>query len=212
MKSFLFSVLALVVVSSSSALADQIPVYPNPGTIAPQVLTYASASGGLSLYFLGSEAGYNDTVDVYDVQTGFNSGAVFPGHSTVLGTMIMVGTGPGEINAGDQLVIYINSPERLFASVASYSADGVNHGYIVPYAGGTVNGVDVPAGTFVGMEDLWITDSDLDYNDDTFMFVAGSVTPVGTSNTPEPGTWLLMGTGMMGLAGEVRRRFAGSKE
>ena len=50
--------LALSLVACAPALhADAIP-YPNPGTIAPTVLTYASTSGGVDIYYFGSTASF----------------------------------------------------------------------------------------------------------------------------------------------------------
>lgn len=50
------------------------------------------------------------------------------------------------------------------------------------------------------MEDLPNGGTDWDYNDDQFVFtsVAGS--------TPEPGNLLVFGSGVIGLAGVVRRK------
>ncbi len=201
-----FAALVLVV-TASSMRAGVIP-YPNTGTIAPQVPAFASTSQGVEVYYFGSSASYNDSVEVYDMQTSFNSGAILPNHSTVLGSELTVGSAPGQINAGDQLVFYIVSPEGTFASIASSSADGVNHAYITDYAGGTLNGTQVPAGVFVGLEDEAASHSDFNYNDDTFVF-AGVTAPT-VNVTPEPSSLVLFGTGMLGLAKMAHRRLRGS--
>ena len=47
--------------------------------------------------------------------------------------------------------------------------DGLNHGYEANFAGGFLNGVVLPSGVYIGMEDL-PGGGDLDYNDNTFLF------------------------------------------
>ncbi len=185
-----------------SARADSIP-YPNVGTIAPQVLTYAATSGGINVFYFGSQASFTDTVEIVDVATSFDSGAILSNHSTALGQTLLVGTSAGQINAGDQLVFYINSPQGKFASVASLSADGVNHGYITTFSGGTINGVSIPSGIYVGLEDEANGQSDFNYNDDTFVFTGVNAIP---ASTPEPGTFALLGTGILSAAGLMRRK------
>lgn len=199
---FFFSCLVLAV-SANVVFAGAIP-YPNIGTVAPQVTTYASGSAGVNVFFYGSTASYTDFVRVVDVQTGYSSGDIFNNHTTPLGTEITVGA--GSIAAGDQLVFYIDSPAGLFASIAADSADGVNHAYITGYSSGSLNGVAIPAGLFVGLEDVPYGSSDLNYNDDTFVF--SGVTAPSVSATPEPGSLALFGTGALGIAGVVRRRLA----
>lgn len=192
----------LLATSAVPAFADQIP-YPHAGTIAPQTLVYATSSG-ITAYYMGSTAGYDDQIEVFDVQTNWNSGKILDNKSTSVGTKITVGTGANQINAGDQLIFYILSPDGLFANAASYSADGVNHAYLTSYSGGTVNGTAIPAGTFVGMEDLNKSTSDFNYNDDDFVFTGVTTAAV----TPEPGALVLFATGAMGLFGlhHMRRR------
>ncbi|HVP50208.1 MAG TPA: PEP-CTERM sorting domain-containing protein [Candidatus Bathyarchaeia archaeon] len=82
-----------------------------------------------------------------------------------------------------------------FASDPALSYDGVNHAYATPFAGR--NGI--PAGIFVGMKDLPVGQSDLDYNDDPFVFT-------NVSSTPEPGTLAMLGSGILGVAGILRRK------
>jgi PEP-CTERM motif len=74
----------------------------------------------------------------------------------------------------------------------------------------TMNFFSVPNADFVqGVNTLSIT---LSYNDDNWEGVqlSGVVTgsPIGTSPTPEPGTLLLLGSGLMGFAPFIRRKFA----
>ncbi len=185
---------------AATAKADAIP-YPKSGTIAPEVATFSTGKG-INAYFYGSTASFTDFVQVYDVNSGYNSGDILNNQKTANGAEVTVGAGAGQISAGDQLIFYIDSPEGLFASIASYSADGVNHGYITSYTGG-VNGI--PAGLFVGLEDERNGSSDFNYNDDTFVFT-GVQAPSITA-TPEPSSLALLGTGVLSVAGMARRRF-----
>ncbi len=185
----------LLVLLHRTALADSIP-YANVGTIAPQVSLYATGNG-LTAFYLGSTAAYEDQIEVYDVQTGYNSGKILDNKLNAPGAQVTIGTGAGQIRAGDQLILYIDSPAGRFSSVAANSADGINHAYITPFAGGSWNYTQIPAGLFVGMEDLARSNSDLNYNDDDFVLTgARSVTGV----TAEPTSFVFLATGLLGVA------------
>ncbi len=198
-------VASLFAAAATSAFGGAIP-YPNPGTVAPEVTTYASSSAGVQIYFYGSTANYYDYVNVLDTHTGYTSGYILNNHGTSLGSELTIGTQPGQIDAGDQLVFYIESPEGQFASLASYSADDTNHAYITAFNGGTLNGVSIPAGLFVGLEDQASYHSDFNYNDDTFVFANVSAPGVNPSVTPEPSSLLLFGTGLISFSQVARRR------
>ena len=199
------SIVALSLATATASWAGTIP-YPNPGTIAPEIPVFASGNNGVSVYYFGSSAAFTDYVEVYDLSTKFDSGEILGNHSTSLGAESTVGAKPGEINAGDQLLFYIDSPEGKFASLAAYSADGVNHAYITSYAGGELNGLKIPAGLYVGLEDEINGASDFNYADDPFVFAGVSAPSVPTAATPEPSTLALLGTGFLGGAQAIRRR------
>lgn len=204
MKHWNFCLFALVLIFSASPLfAGSIP-YANAGTVAATVTTYATTSQGIDLYYYGSTAGYTDYIGVYDVQTGYNSGLLFDNKTTAVGTEDVVGAIAGEIDAGDQLIFYIDSPEGIFASLAADSADGTNHAYTTSYVGGTVNNVAIPAGLFIGMEDENKSHSDLNYNDEDFTVTGASTSAV----TPEPQSIFLFGSGLVLLIAFGRSRRA----
>ncbi len=192
--------LALVVAAlsagSSVLYADQIP-YQNAGSIAPTNTLTASSTGDIMGYFYGASAGGVDYVRILDVTSGNVSDWYFNNQTTPVGTSQSF----GHADLGDTLVIELASDPLgstpIFASDPSYSADGINHAYVTTFSG---NGT-IPPGLFVGMEDLPNGSSDLDYNDDTFVF-----TTFTASSVPEPGSIALLGTGVLAAAGLIRRR------
>ena len=188
--------------------------YPNVGQLAPANTLTASATGTIMGYFAGSDAGDNDTIELWDTTQNTFSGFLLPNHSSTVGAP----TTFLSVNAGDNLVFILSndSTGQLEDSVnnngtpSTFSTDGYNHAFTTLYTGG-ISGLPVGlTGTFVGMEDLAVTGlnpltgSDLDYNDDTFVFTDIA----STAPTPEPSTFALFGTGLLGAAGALRRKFA----
>ncbi len=194
----------LLAIGSLPALAGCIP-YCNVGTIPPTNVFTATVTGSITGYFIqggaasGGGAGDTDFVAMLDVNTSTMSAWLFQNQTSLPGDTANFGA----VTAGDTLVFFLQnvSLSQIFASQPSLSSDGVNHAYATAFAGGILNGATIPAGTYVGMEDLPACCSDFNYNDDSFVFVG-----VASTAAPEPGTLALLGSGIVGLAGLIRRK------
>jgi hypothetical protein len=214
MRLSLLALASILAAGSSPLLADDIP-YANVGQLAPANALTASATGTVVGYFAGSSAGDNDTIELWDKTQNTFSGFVLPNHSSTVGgsTTFL------SVNAGDTLVFILDnvSTGQYEDSVnnngtpTTWSTDGYNHAYTTAYTAGSIAGLPAGlTGTYVGMEDLAVTGldplngSDLDYNDDTFVFT--DIDPA--SPTPEPASIVLFGSGLLGAAGVIRRKFA----
>jgi hypothetical protein len=183
------------------AWGDTIP-YPDTGTIAPTMVITAATTGQIDGYFYGFDAADMDLIQMCDLTGAFCSGFELANQTTPVGTEADFGS----VNAGDVIVFTLENTSTGDTQLSSdplMSADGINHAYVTPYsATGSTAIAGIPAGTFIGMEDLSLTQgTDLDYNDDQFVF-----TNLSTTEVPEP-SMLILCMALAGLVPVARRKF-----
>jgi hypothetical protein len=196
---------------AAQAGAGSLIPYPNTGTVVPPYGSITAGATGTidAWYYLdsrGDRPGDTDYVRIIDVTKGTQSAWIFNSQTTTAGTEA---TAILSVNAGDVLEFELedSTTNKFFYSNPADSPDGINHAYLTPWTGGTIPNTSVtPIGTFVGMEDTTKSTSDLNYADDQYIFDNVDFEP--PSEVPEPNSLYLLGTGLLGLAGYVRRKIS----
>nr|WP_051383553.1 PEPxxWA-CTERM sorting domain-containing protein [Bradyrhizobium sp. WSM3983] len=182
----------LLLVLATAAKADV--VYPNPGTENPTTYTFTSTSNGsLVAYFYGSGASFSESLGL--LVNGQDRGAALDNHSSTYGQAHDF----GNVSVGDTLVFYIDvkTTGYTYYSDIKMNSDGVNHVYSTAFK----RDGNIPAGTYVGFEDLSLHQtgwSDNNYTDEQFVFTITAV--------PEPSTWAMMILGFSGVSFLTYRR------
>jgi hypothetical protein len=193
------ALLSVVVLAGSlPALADGCIPYCNAGNIAPTNVFNAVATGPVTGYYAGEgSADDDDWVRMLDLTTNTTGGWILENQNTLVGASGVFGTA----NAGDLLVfeLWNQTLNLLFASEPDLSSDNTNHAYATSFSGGNINGVNFPAGTYVGMEDWPNGIADWNYQDEQFVVTSVAI-------VPEPGSLLALASGILTVAGFARRR------
>lgn len=160
----------------------------------------ATGTGPVTAYFYGQSAGYGSDIGMW--VNGVAVGTYgLQNHLTAPGTSFVL----GNASAGDTIMFELrvstgnsSGPPplsySLFSDPAYNSVDGfLEHAVTSSFAGGPFG---IPAGTFVGFEDIIpLASSDLDFNDHQFVFVGVQ----GVSAPDSGATLTLLGMALAGL-------------
>lgn len=188
--------------------------YTNIGQPVTSTTLTAASTGDVVATFLGAGADGFDTVRLFDRTTNTYFAWMINNHTAAVGQQFTLGS----VTAGDALALEIQnsilqdpsgyyltsggSPDPVLSSDHTMSTDGYSATYVTALNGGL----------YVGMEDIprlpvrndpGFVYTDSDYNDLTLNVsnVIGS-----SSAVPEPGSLVLLGSGMLGIVGILRRR------
>ena len=178
-----------------NANAATIP-YGGGGTEAPANSFVASATGDVTAYFYATDAGYDSEIGL--LVNGVSTGVFgLANHTSGYGQSLVLGS----VNAGDTLEFQLKviTTSGSWYTLVLDNSDGKNHAYSTGFAGDWV----IPAGTYIGFEDLPNGASDFDYNDHQFVFTNVQ----NTRDLPEPAGLGLLGLGIVAI-GFARKRKA----
>lgn len=200
---FLLLLVVLVTILSASVFADTLS-YAAIGTQAPSNTFRAATTGTITAYFFGSHSDYTSLIGMSVSGApvgvwGLNN------HSSAAGQALVL----GNVHAGDTIRfnLFVTNTNQTWSSDASLNSDHFNHVYATSFAGDQF----VPAGTFVGFEDLF-GGGDSDYNDIEFIFTNTAATPVqaapALAAVPEPASMSLFALGFASLTAFRKKRLA----
>lgn len=193
---------------ASTAHAGTIIPYNNPGTENPEVYVFiATATAPVIAYFGGSDAGHTDTIGLMVNNVVVASGTLNNQTSVLGGSVVLA-----NVNAGDLLTFFLSDSNTgsIWYSDKSLNTDGASHVYSAPYDGANPPfGGLIPAGTYVGFEDLALAQGgDFDFNDDSFVFTNVTIRQDGETPIPAALPLFASGLGLLGLLARRRKRRA----
>ena len=201
--------------AATTCLASPLSPDPHPGFPVAQTTITAIAQGDVIATFLDTSADATDLIRLQDETTGTYSAWMMNNKTSTAGQTFNFGS----VNAGDRLAFQIESnsimdPNGYWAtsggwidptesSDASEATDGVSSFYATMQDGTLLLGAeDIPRKISIPYGVYYTTP---DYKNVVFS-VSNAI---GSSTvTPEPGTFALLGTGLLAGAGAIRRRLA----
>jgi hypothetical protein len=205
----------------NSQLSETKAVEDSAMLLDPSKLKLATDSD-VRVYFIGEGAGYHNTLGFNTTGGGVESGdpkLIFPDASSsenysaklkpnsgrtpsaplVPGDFVDLGT----MGAGTSLDFFLiadgaNGGKDVYSTQTSLNPDGINH--VVSFA------YTEPGSSYliIGFEDFY-GGGDRDFNDLLFAVDIGASNVAALTATPEPGTWMMLGT-LTGVVGWTRRR------
>ena len=193
-------------------------------TIDPAKLTLSTMSN-VRAYFAYEGAGYHNTIGFNSTGTGVTSGnpqIIFPDASSSAGyggtgTGVRTASDPlmagdfvdlGTFQAGTLLDFFLiangaNGGRTVYNTSGAANPDGINHvATFTPTFWGMANSPYL----FISFEDL-LGGGDKDFNDVIIALDIGAANVAALLATPEPATWLTLGS-LLGLAVWSKRRLA----